>query len=75
MGSHKEPGSILVEHLKATILGVTKFYHGLPLDLSGRMFIYKIPEWTSSLIYSKPEYLQAKHASDHEVWGSFALIF
>ena len=40
------------------------------------MFIYKIPEWTSSVIYySKLEYLQAKHASDHEVRGSFALIF
>jgi hypothetical protein len=40
------------------------------------MFISKIPEWTSSVIYySKPEYLRAKHASDHEVRGSFALIF
>jgi hypothetical protein len=40
------------------------------------VFISKIPEWTSSLIYySKPEYFRAKHASDHEVRGSFALIF
>ncbi|KAG6742438.1 hypothetical protein POTOM_053309 [Populus tomentosa] len=45
-------------------------------DLPGRVFISKILEWTSSVIYySKPEYLQAKHASDHEVRGSFALIF
>lgn len=67
---------ILVEYLRATILGLTKCQHGLPLDLPGRVFISKILEWTSSVIYySKPEYLQAKHASDHEVRGSFALIF
>jgi len=40
------------------------------------VFIFKIPEWTLSVIYySKPVYFRAKHASDYEVRGSFALVF
>ncbi|KAJ4846696.1 hypothetical protein Tsubulata_027181 [Turnera subulata] len=47
---------------------------GLPLGLPGRVFISKVPEWTSNVIYySKAEYLRMKHAVDHEVRGSFAL--
>ncbi|CAK7322668.1 unnamed protein product [Dovyalis caffra] len=47
---------------------------GVPLGLPGRVFISKVPEWTSNVIYySKEEYLRSKHAVDHEVRGSFAL--
>ncbi|KAJ6865988.1 hypothetical protein NC652_037500 [Populus alba x Populus x berolinensis] len=71
------PSSLAERMLEAlSLFKDSSIGHGLPLDLPGRVFISKIPEWTSSVIYySKPEYLQAKHASDHEVRGSFALIF
>jgi len=47
---------------------------GLTLGLPGRVFISKVPEWTSNVIYyNKGEYLRAKQAADHEVRGSFAL--
>ncbi|KAJ6683286.1 hypothetical protein OIU85_007012 [Salix viminalis] len=47
---------------------------GFPLGLPGRVFISKVPEWTSNVIYySKGEYLRAKQAADHKVQGSFAL--
>jgi hypothetical protein len=47
---------------------------GVPLGLPGRVFISKVPEWTSNVrYYRKAEYLRAKHAVDHEVRGSFAL--
>jgi hypothetical protein len=46
----------------------------VPLGLPGRVFISKVPEWTSNVrYYRKAEYLRAKHAVDHEVRGSFAL--
>ncbi|XP_061950174.1 protein NLP8-like [Populus nigra] len=47
---------------------------GVSLGLPGRVFISKVPEWTSNVrYYRKAEYLRAKHAVDHEVRGSFAL--
>lgn len=45
-------------------------FPGLP----GRVFISKLPEWTSNVsYYSSAEYLRVKHALDHEVRGSVAL--
>ncbi|XAR71096.1 hypothetical protein NMG60_11028205 [Bertholletia excelsa] len=45
-------------------------FPGLP----GRVFISKIPEWTSNVVYyNKAEYLRVQHAVDHEVRGSVAL--
>uniref|UniRef100_A0A7N0TKC7 Uncharacterized protein n=1 Tax=Kalanchoe fedtschenkoi TaxID=63787 RepID=A0A7N0TKC7_KALFE len=44
-------------------------FPGLP----GRVFISKVPEWTSNVIYyNTTEYLRVKHAVDHEVRGSIA---
>ncbi|KAF5177625.1 Nlp8 [Thalictrum thalictroides] len=44
------------------------------LGLPGRVFISKMPEWTSNVVYySKGEYLRVQHAVDHEVRGSLAL--
>ncbi|XVF29460.1 hypothetical protein REPUB_Repub15cG0123200 [Reevesia pubescens] len=45
-------------------------FPGLP----GRVFISRVPEWTSNVIhYSKDEYLRATHAVNHKVRGSIAL--
>lgn len=45
-------------------------FPGLP----GRVFISKIPEWTSNVsYYNSAEYLRGKHALDHEVRGSVAI--
>ncbi|GMJ01704.1 NIN-like protein 8 [Hibiscus trionum] len=45
-------------------------FPGLP----GRVFISRVPEWTSNVIhYSKAEYLRITHAVNHEVRGSMAL--
>ncbi|KAF9611667.1 hypothetical protein IFM89_034850 [Coptis chinensis] len=44
------------------------------LGLPGRVFISKMPEWTSNVVYySKSEYLRVQHAVDHEIRGSIAL--
>lgn len=44
------------------------------LGLPGRVFISKVPEWTSNVgYYKKPEYLRLQHAAAHEVRGSIAL--
>nr|DAD25183.1 TPA_asm: hypothetical protein HUJ06_026647 [Nelumbo nucifera] len=44
------------------------------LGLPGRVFISKMPEWTSNVVYyNKTEYLRLKHAIDHQVRGSLAL--
>ncbi|KAJ9178326.1 hypothetical protein P3X46_010218 [Hevea brasiliensis] len=46
----------------------------LPLGLPGRVFISKVPEWTSNVVYYRnTEYLRAKHARYHKVQGSIAL--
>ncbi|XVE81006.1 hypothetical protein DITRI_Ditri15bG0027800 [Diplodiscus trichospermus] len=48
----------------------TGSYPGLP----GRVFISRVPEWTSNVIhYSKGEYLRIAHAVNHKVRGSIAL--
>ncbi|XWS09383.1 hypothetical protein CRYUN_Cryun40dG0080600 [Craigia yunnanensis] len=45
-------------------------FPGLP----GRVFISRVPEWTSNVIhYSKGEYLRVTHAVNHKVRGSIAL--
>ncbi|KAK8703529.1 hypothetical protein V6N13_047184 [Hibiscus sabdariffa] len=45
-------------------------FPGLP----GRVFISRVPEWTSNVIhYSKAEYLRITHAVNHRVRGSIAL--
>ncbi|GAB2220055.1 hypothetical protein Drorol1_Dr00007698 [Drosera rotundifolia] len=45
-------------------------FPGLP----GRVFISKIPEWTSNVsYYSTAEYLRFQHAVDHQVRGSIAV--
>ncbi|KAM7266527.1 hypothetical protein ACFE04_004424 [Oxalis oulophora] len=47
---------------------------GLPLGLPGRVFVSKVPEWTSNIgYYSMDEYVRGKYAVDHEVRGSIAL--
>lgn len=46
----------------------------LPLGLPGRVFISRVPEWTSSVVYySIAEYLRGQHARNHKVQGSIAL--
>ncbi|KAL6976170.1 hypothetical protein U1Q18_024960 [Sarracenia purpurea var. burkii] len=46
------------------------YFPGLP----GRVFISKVPEWTSNVVYyNAAEYLRVQHAVDHEVRGSIAL--
>ncbi|KAL2904466.1 Protein NLP8 [Bienertia sinuspersici] len=45
-------------------------FPGLP----GRVYISKLPEWTSNVsYYSSAEYLRGKHAVDHDVRGSVAV--
>ncbi|KAK2641928.1 hypothetical protein Ddye_023691 [Dipteronia dyeriana] len=45
-------------------------FPGLP----GRVFMSKIPEWTSNVIYyNEAEYLRVKHAVKHAVRGSIAV--
>ncbi|XP_068317858.1 protein NLP9-like [Pyrus communis] len=44
------------------------------LGLPGRVFVSKIPEWTSNVIfYNKTEYLRVDYAANHQVRGSIAL--
>uniref|UniRef100_A0A2N9GPI8 RWP-RK domain-containing protein n=1 Tax=Fagus sylvatica TaxID=28930 RepID=A0A2N9GPI8_FAGSY len=44
------------------------------LGLPGRVFISKVPKWTSNVsYYNKIEYLRSEHAAHHEVRGSIAL--
>ncbi|XP_054812354.1 protein NLP9-like [Prosopis cineraria] len=47
---------------------------GSVLGLPGRVFISKVPEWTSNVgYYTKAEYLRIEHAINHEVRGSIAI--
>ncbi|XP_057958020.1 protein NLP9-like isoform X2 [Malania oleifera] len=44
------------------------------LGLPGRVYVSKIPEWTSNVVYyNKTEYLRVNHAVHHKVRGSIAL--
>lgn len=44
------------------------------LGLPGRVFISKVPEWTSNVgFYNKNEYLRMDHAINHEVRGSIVV--
>ena len=46
---------------------------GSSQGLPGRVFISKVPEWTSNIgYYNKSEYLRMDHAINHEVRGSIA---
>ncbi|KAL5990835.1 hypothetical protein ACLOJK_011740 [Asimina triloba] len=52
----------------------TKEMPGYPPGLPGRVFISKIPEWTSNVIYyNEAEYLRVNDACKHEVRGSLAV--
>lgn len=47
---------------------------GYFLDVPGRVFTSKIPEWTSNVVYyNNSEYLRVLHSVKHEVRGSIAL--
>ncbi|XP_058094279.1 protein NLP8-like [Magnolia sinica] len=47
---------------------------GYSPGLPGRVFISKMPEWTSNVVYyRKTEYLRVNHALNHEVRGSLAV--
>lgn len=47
---------------------------GLFPGLPGRVFMSKVPEWTSNVgYYNLEEYLRVKHAAHHDVRGSIAL--
>ncbi|RVW34307.1 Protein NLP8 [Vitis vinifera] len=47
---------------------------GLLPGLPGRVFMSKVPEWTSNVgYYNLEEYLRVKHAAHHDVRGSIAL--
>ncbi|KAL7176820.1 hypothetical protein ACSBR2_030210 [Camellia fascicularis] len=47
---------------------------GYFLDVPGRVFTSKIPEWTSNAVYyNNSEYLRVQHSVKHEVRGSIAL--
>lgn len=44
------------------------------LGLPGRVFVSKMPEWTSNVIYySEVEYLRVNHALNHDIRGSLAV--
>ncbi|XP_050371615.1 protein NLP9-like [Argentina anserina] len=44
------------------------------MGLPGRVFVSKVPEWTSNVsYYKKAEYLRVEHAVNHHVRGSIAL--
>lgn len=71
----------LLDHMLAGYREVSRLYifsaerkEGSFPGLPGRVFISKIPEWTSDVgYYSKTEYLRADHARNHQVRGSIAL--
>ncbi|KAF5728791.1 Plant regulator RWP-RK family protein putative isoform 1 [Tripterygium wilfordii] len=45
-----------------------------PLGLPGRVFVSKVPEWTSNVkFYRDAEFLRVNHAVNHAVRGSIAL--
>ncbi|XP_015866231.3 protein NLP9 [Ziziphus jujuba] len=71
----------LLDHMLAGYREVSRLYRfsaegkqGSFPGLPGRVFMSKIPEWTSNVgYYSKTEYLRADHAHNHQVRGSIAL--
>lgn len=71
----------LLDHVLAGYREVSRMYTfsaerkpGSFPGLPGRVFLNKVPEWTSNVgYYSKTEYLRADHASNHQVRGSIAL--
>lgn len=71
----------LLDHMLAGYREVSRMYTfsaeskpGSFPGLPGRVFMSKIPEWTSDVgYYSKTEYLRADHAFNHQVRGSIAI--
>ncbi|PON34936.1 NIN-like transcription factor [Parasponia andersonii] len=71
----------LLDHMLAGYREVSRMYtfaaEGKPgcfPGLPGRVFISKIPEWTSDVgYYKKNEYVRVEHAYNHQVRGSLAL--
>ncbi|EXC33984.1 Protein NLP8 [Morus notabilis] len=71
----------LLDHMLAGYREVSRMYtfgaegnSGRVLGLPGRVFVSKVPEWTSNVCYyQKNEYLRSEHAFSHQVRGSMAL--
>ncbi|XP_004289276.1 PREDICTED: protein NLP8-like [Fragaria vesca subsp. vesca] len=71
----------LLDHVLAGYREVSRMFtfsaeekQGSVLGLPGRVFVSKVPEWTSNVsYYNKAEYLRVEHAADHQVRGSIAL--
>lgn len=71
----------LLDHMLAGYREVSRLFtfpaerrSGCVLGLPGRVFLSKVPEWTSNVsYYKKGEYLRVDHAANHEVRGSVAL--
>ncbi|KAF3455943.1 hypothetical protein FNV43_RR00586 [Rhamnella rubrinervis] len=71
----------LLDHMLAGYREVSRTYTfsaerkpGSFPGLPGRVFMSKVPEWTSDVgYYSKTEYLRADHAFNHQVRGSIAI--
>ncbi|XP_021801287.1 protein NLP8-like isoform X1 [Prunus avium] len=71
----------LLDHILAGYREVSRTFtfsaeekQGSVLGLPGRVFVSKVPEWTSNVsYYNKAEYLRVDHAVNHQVRGSIAL--
>lgn len=71
----------LLDHILAGYREVSRMFtfsadekQNSSLGLPGRVFVSKVPEWTSNVsYYNKAEYLRVEHAADHQVRGSIAL--
>lgn len=71
----------LLDHNLAGYREVSRMYtfsaeenSGGVLGLPGRVFVSKVPEWTSNVgYYQKNEYVRVEHAFSHQVRGSIAL--
>lgn len=71
----------LLDHMLAGYREVSRMYTfsaegkpGCVAGLPGRVFISKIPEWTSDVgYYKKNEYVRVEHACNHQVRGSIAM--
>lgn len=71
----------LLDHMLAGYREVSRMYtfsaegnSGGVLGLPGRVFVSKVPEWTSNVgYYQKNEYVRVEHAFSHQVRGSIAL--
>ncbi|KAL5543213.1 hypothetical protein UlMin_010923 [Ulmus minor] len=71
----------LLDHMLAGYREVSRMYmfaaEGKPggfAGLPGRVFMSRVPEWTSNVgYYNRSEYVRVEHAFNHQVRGSIAL--